>query len=422
MPDWSPIDGERFLKTIVDSMPGMIAYWDSSLRCRFANSAYTQWFGREPQSLIGTTIQQLMGPKLFALNEPYIRGALAGQRQCFERTLRRADGTIGFTLANYIPDIDASGAVAGFYVLVSDVTQLKEAQADLRLAASVYESTIEGIIVTDADGAIVSVNPAFTKITGYEAAEAVGRTPRMLKSNQHDDAFFQAFWRDLLKHGRWQGEMWNRRKNGEAFLVWLTVSQIRSSADESARYVAVFNDITGSWRRNDRIRHLAFHDSLTDLPNRALLLDRLAYQLAMAERSESQVAVLFTDLDRFKAVNDTFGHAAGDALLKAVAQRLQMIVRRTDTVARLGGDEFVISLSHAGDDEAVTQTALDIIASINEPFRIEGKEIHVGISVGIATYPLHGRTPAELLANADQAMYAAKSAGKGTYRVYSAQP
>jgi diguanylate cyclase (GGDEF)-like protein/PAS domain S-box-containing protein len=410
---------ENFLKTITDAMPGLVAYWDKDLRCGFANKPYQEWFGKLPQAVIGTTMMELMGERLFALNEPHIRGVLTGQPQRFERTLTKADGSLGFTLVNYIPDKDANGSVVGFFVLVSDVTVLKQAEVELKLAASVFENTIEGIFVTDGNGVILSVNPAFTSITGFTADEAIGRTPRILRSDRHDEAFYAAVWRDIAAKGQWQGQIWNRRKDGETFLEWQTITKIPAPEGEPVRYISVFNDITELWRKDEYIRHLAFHDALTDLPNRALLMERLNHQTAIAKREQRLLAVMFLDLDRFKFVNDNFGHDVGDDLLKAVAQKLLALVRQSDTVARLGGDEFVIVLNNPESQAEVTHIADRVVAVINEPMEFCGKSAQVGTSIGIAMYPTNGDTPAELIKSADTAMYAAKAAGKNTHRFFN---
>ena len=410
---------ERFIISITDAMPGMVGYWDSCLRCRFANKRYLEWFGKLPEELIDiVTLKELLGEKLFAFNEPYILGALAGVSQHFERPLTKADGTIGYTWANYIPDIDATGVVAGFFVLITDVTPLKEAETELKLAASVYSSTDDGITVTDADGVILTVNPAFTRITGYTEAEAIGQKPNILKSNRQDQAFYTAMWQEVADNGRWEGELWNRRKNGDVYPQRLTITVARDAAGEALRYVAVFRDITELWRKDEHIRHLAVHDALTDLPNRTLLMERLGRQIAMCEREQRELAVLFLDLDGFKAVNDTLGHIVGDDVLKAVAQKILAWTRQTDTVARIGGDEFVIMLDNPENREMVAQISTRIIATVNEPMIFRGMTAQVGTSIGIAMFPGDGSTPADLIASADTAMYAAKTGGKNAYRFF----
>lgn len=414
-------ESEHFIKTVTDATPGMVGYWDNDLCCRFANKAYQEWFGKPPEALIGANIQDLLGENLFALNGPYIRGALAGKRQAFERSLTKVDGSISHVWTNYVPDVDSTGLVSGFFVLVTDVTVLKEAEAELKVAASVYQNTTEGIFITDADGTIRSVNPAFTEITGYSAEEAIGQTPRLLKSNRHEPEFYAALWREIADCGHWQGEIWNRRKSGEVFLEWQVVTKIAGIAGEPCRYISLFHDVTDVWHKDEHVRHLAFHDPLTELPNRSLLTERLERQVFMAERERRGLAVMFLDLDRFKLVNDTLGHEIGDELLKAVAQKLQALVRQTDTVARMGGDEFVIMLDNPANRDEVAHIANRIVATINNPMEFLGKSAQVGTSIGIAMYPSDGQAPADLIRNADTAMYRAKNAGKNTYRFFDSE-
>jgi diguanylate cyclase (GGDEF)-like protein/PAS domain S-box-containing protein len=421
MPVLTSVDKEHFLKAITDAMPGMVAYWDCSLLCRFANKHYLEWFGKRPEELIGrVTLRELLGEQLFALNEPYIQGALAGLQQRFERTLTKADGTIGFTWANYVPDVDDAGVILGFSVLVTDVTPLKEAEAGLELAASVYTHTDDGITITDANGTILTINPAFTQITGYAAEEVIGKNPRILKSNRQDKAFYAAMWHNITTKGRWVGEIWNRRKNGEIYPERMAITVVRDSAGAPLRYVAVFNDISDLWRKDEHIRHLAFHDALTDLPNRALLIERLDHQIAMSVREHRGLAVMFLDLDGFKLVNDTLGHDVGDEVLKAVTQKLLALVRQTDTVARLGGDEFVIMLDNPANRDEVVHIVNRIVATINEPISVCGMAAHVGTSIGIAMFPADGNTPSELIKSADTAMYAAKTYRKNSHRFFDA--
>ena len=411
---------ERFVKTVTDSMPGLVGYWDHELRCRFANAPYRMWFGKEPSEVIGTTMLELMGEHLFGLNQRYVQGALAGTAQQFERTLVKADGSVRQTLANYIPDRVSDGSVAGFFVLVTDVTALKEAESELLLAASVFRNTIEGIMVTDENGLIVSVNPAFTAITGYAADEAIGSTPRLLKSHRHEQRFFEEVWQQLRTAGHWEGETWNRRKNGEIFLVWQSITTIPAVAGGPLRYVSVFHDITERWRDDERLRHLALHDALTDLPNRALLIERLTLLIAITERELRAIAVMFIDLDGFKAVNDQHGHQVGDELLIAIGQRLSQQVRHSDTVARLGGDEFVVLLDNPASLLEVERIAERIVAAVAQPVVLSECSVRVSATLGIAVHPAGGQTAETLMAHADAAMYQAKRAGKGTYRFHHA--
>lgn len=415
-------ESERFIKTIADGLPGLVAYWDQALRCRFANRPYLEWFGQPLEAVVGSNLKTLLGERLFALNEPYVLGALSGQAQQFERTLTKADGSADYTLVNYIPDLDDEGAVLGFFVLISDVTSIKKSEVELKLAASVFCSTIEGILITDAHGIILSVNPAFTQITGYTATEAIGQPQLFLAAPQHDPDSFAGLWADTATHGRGEGEAWNRRKNGDVFMTWQSITLIRGVDDEPLRYVSVFRDITKRWQQDEHTRHLALHDGLTDLPNRHLLMERFNLLITLSEREPRQLAVLFLDLDGFKRVNDTLGHDIGDEVLKLVADKLLTLVRKTDTVARVGGDEFVLLLDNPVGEDEVTHVVHRIIEMLNEPMEIGGQVARIGTSVGIAVHPADGSSAAQLITNADTAMYAAKSAGRNTYRFFKVLP
>lgn len=406
---------ESFIKKIFDALPGAVGYWDTDLICRFASAAIFDWFGRAPEAALGTHYRDLVNEDFFRANEPYIRAALAGAKQCFERTVPKADGSTRYLLVDYIPDIDDAGAVAGFFVNVSDVTVVKLSEAQLEVAAAVFDHAADGIFVTDAAGTILSVNPAFTEITGYTAAEAVGQNPRILNSARQGPEFFAALWHQLKTCGRWQGEIWNRRKNGEIFFERQTITKVRNSSGEAVRYVSVFSDITEAWRRNERFRHLAFHDELTDLPNRTAFTKRLNEAVLLAQRERQCLAVMFIDLDGFKAVNDRLGHEVGDALLKSVARKLQALVRSTDIVARIGGDEFIVLIGDAPSELQVARIAAAMIEAINEPLNHEGTVADVGVSIGIARYPADGRSAADLVQRADAAMYGAKATGKNAY-------
>lgn len=408
-----------FIKSITDNIPGLVSYWDTNLRCHFANKAYEDWFGKPTSAIIGSSMQELLGEQQFSRELSYFQAALAGEIQIFESEQTKLDGSVCATLVNYLPDVNAQGQVVGFFVLVSDVTPIKTTELELKLAASVFESTVEGILVTDAAGIILSVNPAFTEVTGYSAAEAIGQTPRLLKSSHHNQEFHTAFWQDLRTKGKWEGEIWNRRKNGEIYLARKSSTVIRGENDEAIRYVSVFNDITEFWRKDERIRHLAFHDSLTDLPNRSLLEERLSRMIGMAGRNQRNIAIMFLDLDGFKNVNDNLGHDIGDALLVLVAKKLQTQLREIDTVARMGGDEFVILLDNPDSREYLVKIANRIIETVNEPMDLRGTSVSVGVSIGIAEYSTANHSTTQLMKNADTAMYIAKKSGANTYRFFN---
>ncbi len=300
----------------------------------------------------------------------------------------------------------------------TDITELHKAQRELKLAASVYESTHDGVVVTDGHGTILSVNAAFSEITGYPPEEAIGQTPRILKSDHHDEAFYTDMWKTLQADGRWQDEVWNRKKSGELFIVWQTITAVRDENGRVMRFVAVFSDVTEARKKDERIKHQAYHDALTGLPNRLLLQDRLAHALDLARRDVMRVAVMFLDLDRFKVINDSLGHDIGDLLLQGVSERLLLCVRKSDTVARLGGDEFVIILTDFGSTAELAHLAERIVSLVTERFELGGQSLHAGTSIGIAVFPQDGVDATELLKNADTAMYQAKAGGRNTYRFF----
>lgn len=412
---------ERFIRTVTDALPSLVAYWDTQLVCRFANKPYLEWFGRTPEEMIGIAMTTVLGDRLFQQNLPFINKALAGNHQQFERAVHRPDGSIAYTLVDYIPDKDVTGTVKGFFSLVTNISRLREADAAIRLSASVFEATTEGIMVTDTAAIIVSVNPAFSAITGYSAEEAVGQNARILKSGRHDKAFFGTMFQALKIDRHWKGEVWSKRKDGTIYLEQLSISAICEEGGSVLQYVGVCSDITEKWGKEQLVRHMALHDGLTGLPNRALLMERLGQLIAMSRRESRHVALMFLDLDGFKKVNDTLGHSIGDLVLKTVATRLSGLLRHSDTVARLGGDEFVLLLDNPESSESVAQIGARVIAVLNEPMQFDEVEAHVGTSIGIAVFQDGADSPEALLKRADDAMYAAKAAGKNVYR-FAKQP
>ena len=319
-------------------------------------------------------------------------------------------------------------AIAGSLLIVATsaiVVYLRESrrvEADLRIAATAFESR-ESMIITGTDRVILRVNPAFTRLTGYAAQEAVGRPLSMLRSGRHDPDFYETMWETVERTGSWQAEVWSRRKSGEIYPTWLTLSAVRDQDGRITHFVAMHADISQRKAAEEEIAHLAFYDSLTRLPNRRLLLDRLHQALATSARSGRQGALLFIDLDNFKTLNDTRGHDQGDLLLQQVALRLVDCVREDDTVARLGGDEFVVMLEYlsVNPQEAATQTQVvgeKILDRLNEPYLLEGYEYHITPSIGITLFADHHDTVDELLKRADLAMYQAKAAGRNTLRFF----
>jgi diguanylate cyclase (GGDEF)-like protein/PAS domain S-box-containing protein len=287
-----------------------------------------------------------------------------------------------------------------------------------KLTARVFENAAEGVMITAPDGTILDVNRAFTQVTGYTREEAVGSTPRLLKSGRHDEQFYLRIWEALRREGHWNGEIWNRRKNGETYPEWLSINVVEDEAGAVSHYVALFSDITTTKRNEERLDRLAHYDPLTGLPNRTLFRERLEQALALAERRGAPLGLLFIDLDRFKMVNDTLGHGAGDQLLAEVARRLRRCLRRSDTAARLSGDEFVTILAEVDGAEGAKEVARKILTTMAYPFEVGGQEVFVTTSIGIAIYPHHGTDAESLVKAADLAMYDAKERGRNNYRLH----
>lgn len=332
---------------------------------------------------------------------------------------RKKDGTLYNEEMTITPVYFEPEQTLYFIAVKQDVTQKRLDEEQMRLASKVFENTLEGVLVTDPKGNIVYTNQAFQEITGYSTEEVMGKNPKVLSSGKHDQKFYQEMWQSLLKKGEWQGEIWNRRKTGEIYPEWLTLSAIKDNDGKTVQYAAILSDLTSRKQNEERIKHLAYHDALTDLPNRYLFLDRLTLALAHAARHESTLAVLFLDLDRFKDVNDTLGHAAGDHLLQEVARRLRKCIRDEDTVARMGGDEFTLLLPEVSIDKA-KDVARRILKVFEQPFILEDKELLITPSIGIATASDKSMDAQTILRHADLAMYKAKESGKNRYWLYQA--
>jgi diguanylate cyclase (GGDEF)-like protein/PAS domain S-box-containing protein len=301
-----------------------------------------------------------------------------------------------------------------------DITERHRRDEEQRLAATVLELADEAVLVTDPRNRIISVNPAFTAITGYTAQEMIGRNPGLLSAGQQTPEFYQKMWQSLEATGAWAGEVVNRKKSGETYVEWLSIKRVHDEQGLLTHHVAVFSDITSRKAAEARMRHLALHDVLTGLPNRALLTERLEQALLRAAREQSRLGLLYFDLDKFKPVNDRYGHEVGDLLLKEVASRVNACVRASDTVARLGGDEFVVLLPHIDSEAAALGVAEKIRAALNQPFPLAGHTLDISTSMGLAIYPEHGADEQTLTRHADEAMYQAKQQGRN--RVVVCQP
>jgi diguanylate cyclase (GGDEF)-like protein/PAS domain S-box-containing protein len=335
-----------------------------------------------------------------------------------EYRMKAADGRTVW-LRNIINTASLEGGDAALQGFLFDITEKRQAEEQLRLAGEVFQSSGEAIVITDGEMRVLSVNPAFTSITGYSAEEAIGQTPYSLSPGVRSQERDQEIWQRVWHHGFWQGEVWDRRRNGDIYPKWLTVSVVRDAVGRPVNYIEIFSDVSERREREEKVKHLAHHDFLTDLPNRVLLNDRITQAITHAERNRSQVAVLFLDLDRFKTVNDSLGHSVGDKLLQEVARRLRLCMRASDTVSRQGGDEFVIVMPDVSDAADIARGAQKLLDAVTSAYSIDGHELVTTPSIGISVYPSDGHDVETLLRNADAAMYHAKESGRNNYQFFT---
>jgi diguanylate cyclase (GGDEF)-like protein/PAS domain S-box-containing protein len=408
----------RYRQLVDDSPTPILLLQDEKIV--FLNKAAKQTLAiSEGEQLISKPLSELLHDGPPELMKSQVKLLRNHNSRPYQAAFKRADGVI-ILVEVFVSPADHEGAPATQLVF-TDVTQRKDSDVKLQQAVQIIEHTMEGVLITDGEGMIDSVNPAFSEITGYSEQEIISRHPRILISNRHSPEFFDELWNEVNQTGSWRGEIWNQRKNGEVYPAWMTISCVQDERGGIAHYVAVFSDITSIKQTQSQLEHLAHHDSLTNLPNRLLFEDRLEHAIAQAKRQKRQLAVLFLDLDRFKNINDSLGHAMGDELLKEVAARLQHILRDDDTAARLGGDEFTVLVENIEDPSQAAVVASKIQEKFKTPFKIAGRELHITTSIGISIYPEDGKDVADLTKNADAAMYQAKEQGRNSYRYYTSE-
>ena len=407
---------ERRFRAMIEHAPDGIVLFNETLR--YASPAVEHLLGYTPEEAMALDFDHSTHPE----DLPSLLSLLSdlqgqpGRVVVTQYRFRHKDGSwrwLESTISNLIAEPSVEALVFNF----RDITDRWHTEARQRLAAAVFEAAREAIFVTDADGKIIAVNPAFTMLTGYVEAEVRGRTPRLLWADRQPEVFFQDMLRTVARTGVWQGEFWARRQDGERRAALGSLGAVRDATGRILHYVGIATDITIQKAAEQHIERLAYYDALTDLPNRALLMQQAELALALAARRRISLAVLFLDLDRFKEVNDALGHSAGDVLLTQVAARLQALVRVEDMVCRLGGDEFVLLLPEA-DQEGALRVANKVLAALRQPFAVAGHALSATASVGIALYPHDGADFAELLKNADVALYRAKHAGRNTQMFY----
>ena len=420
-------EAEHDLRTTLDNAPSMIAYWDAGMRNRFANRATLEEFGTYPTPVRGRHISELLSEARYAASKPYYDLALSGAPQRFERTDEGPDGLPRHSIVSYLPDTDARGVVTGLFVQVTDITERKRMENELfdekERVRLTLQSIGDAVVCSDAKGMVTYLNPVAERLTGWQAFDAAVHNvdevvslrspdnneplPSTLRTAMQQGAPTEPV-RGVLVH----------RTTGQRFQVEQTASPITDRHGAVTGAVAVLRDVTDAVAMAERMAHLAKYDPLTDLPNRVLLQDRAQLAMAQARREGKSLAVMYLDLDGFKQINDTLGHAVGDQLLVQFAQRLQAAVRASDTVCRQGGDEFVVLLPGLEAPEAACCVARKILAACDTPFELAGQRVQVGLSGGIALFPQHGDSFDELSRHADDALYAAKRGGRRRFMLY----
>ena len=348
----------------------------------------------------------------------YTASLNARRPYAIEHRLQFPDGRVKWVHERAFTHYDTDGRPLRSVGTVQDITSQHLLDEQLHLAASVFDNSLNGILITDTKARILKVNRAFSEIMGYAPDEVLGQKTSLIKSGHHDKHFYQTLWSTLEQDGKWQGEIWDRRKDGKLIPLWQNISSVRDSNGRVRHYIGVFYDLSEQKRTAKHIHHLAYYDVLTDLPNRQQFNERCEHGLEQARRKNQSVAVLFLDLDRFKHVNDNLGHPVGDELLRIVAQRLKGTLRHEDTVARLGGDEFIILLENTGSIYDIERVARKILATLAQPFMVHNHKLDIGTSIGISCYPRDGEDVTTLIKHADLAMYLAKEQGRGNFQFY----
>ena len=387
---------------------------------RFGNRFFCNAVGVAEDRLIGTAhYADALPPQVSA-------SFTKSDRECYEQDkphvstlwLPSADGRGHLFEMTRVKLFSAEGNLLGLIGMAADIIEHRRTEDKLRLIFKVFEHMQEGVSINDENGNVLHVNAAFSRITGYARDELVGKNLRILQSGHQSAAFYQSMWQSVVSTGHWSGELWNLRKSGELYAEWLSISAIRNDEGEVANYVGISSDITQFKQHEKQLDHIAHYDTLTGLPNRTLFNDRLKQAILQATREQNMMAICYLDLDGFKLVNDTMGHAVGDSVLVKVAQRIQQTIRGGDTVARMGGDEFVILLLglERGDECSIALERL--LAVIAEPIHVGGKDFVLGASIGVSIYPLDDEHADTLLRHADQAMYTAKQAGRNRFHIY----
>ncbi|OPZ61119.1 MAG: Cyclic di-GMP phosphodiesterase Gmr [Deltaproteobacteria bacterium ADurb.Bin510] len=409
-------DSRELFDAVLKAMADMVLVFDDQGRLIYYHLPPDNELVLPQERWLGLSYREVMPAELGASFDEALDCTRLGRVATLEYSLETRRGLRWFS-AQISPSLDC-GRYQGAVAVVRDIDDHKRALGDLKLAGMLFDAAIEGVCICAADGTILTVNPAFSAITGYTAEEVVGRNPRLLKSDRHDAAFYERLWRELRDMGHWQGEIWNRRKDGEIYPEFLSINAVSDSNEHLSYYVGVFSDLSAIKLRDDLIRHQTYHDPLTGLPNRDLFEDRLSAAIAQYERQHRLFAVVMLSIENFRQVNSTLGHVVGDQLLCEVAARLRQCVRAVDTVARMGAERFVMLLLPTGAGVSDVLAAVGRLReSFGDPVQCFGHEVFVSINMGLALYPADGHDNLTLLKHADLAIQHAR--GRNACRFYS---
>jgi len=410
----------RKLSQIVEQSPVSVIMTDTQGDIEYVNKHFETTSGYKKEDVLGRNPRILKSGHTVDNEYKSLWGNLTkGKNWIGEFHNNHKDGSRYWERACLGSLKNTQGEITNYFAIKEEISKEKEAEKESRLASAVFETATEAVMVTGVNNKIMKVNKAFSKITGYSSEEAVGKSPSLLKSGHHDQHYYTAMFQELEANDIWSGEIWNRRKNGEAYPEWLAISAMRDSEGVLEGYVSLFSDITKRKQNEARIVHQANFDSLTGLANRSLFADRLSRSLELAEREHTNLALLFIGLDNFKAVNESLGHSIGDQLLQEVATRLTNCLRKSDTVARLGADEFAVVISGNDSLHSVEDTVNTVLNCIEEPYCLEGHDAFVSASIGVSVYPQDGTDTENLLRKADAAMYRAKLKGRNNAQFFT---
>ncbi len=403
------------LTDLIENAPAAVTLKDLSGRFLLVNKRFEELFGIKKQDAVGKAAADILPCISRSLKE-----SINDTSAEYEESISLHDGvktfsTSCFTVQNSVENKSCVGCIQ------TDITYRKQLEQQIQLDQKIIEQTEEAIVVTNHEAIIIDVNDAYTEITGYVREEAVGQNPRFCKSGRHDEIFYKKMWQQLTENGFWSGEIWDRRKCGEIFEKWLTINAIRDSNGETVSYVGIFTDITEKKNAERKLRNLLFYDPLTKLPNRTLFHERLEQAILNSQERDMPLALFCVDLDRFKDINDTLGHKAGDELLVQVAKRIKSGVRKSDIVSRLCGDEFSVILSEIKLRESISLLAMRLIHLLQQPFYIAEQEVFIDASIGISIYPDDAKEVDSLLKNANTAMHFAKERARGSFQHFRSQ-